>query len=110
MTMSRRSGWRLTVAFVASMTVIALALASVELGGSTGGWDDDGISLPGPPRDLAIGGDYAWVSIGQTDAEASLVRVDLPTGDIAFVPETTGARSVAADANARSPWAMRSRG
>jgi len=94
---TRTTGWRAGAAFVLSILVIASAIVLAAQGDGSTGWVDGAILFPGIPRDLAISGDAAWVSVGQTDTHAELVRVDLSTGAIAGVPESTGARSVTAD-------------
>lgn len=84
-------------AFIASVAVIAAAAMLAAGSESNPGWIDGAVSLPGTPRDLAVDGNLAWVSIGDRDTDAALARVDLTTGDVTLVPETTGARSIAVD-------------
>lgn len=85
-------------AIAALLAIVVTIGAVVVWPGPRDGWTDDSLELPGPPRDLAVAGDAAWISAGETDGEARLFRVDLANGELDAIPETTGASSVAADA------------
>ncbi len=85
-------------ALIASVAVIGAAAMLAARSEPNPGWIDGAIRLPGAPRDVAVAGNLAWVSIGDRDTDAVLARVDLTTGDVTLVPETTGAHSIAVDA------------